>query len=108
MDLQIFSASEEHADDWTVIFLKGMKSCRWMKRYLNRQNITKYDVKMSFLEDLKTKTSDEQLLIGYVDDFPAGIIRFDSYFIAGTSKIISHFPLLHPRYQRKGIGNCII
>ncbi len=108
MDLQIFSASEEHADDWTMIFLKGMKSCKWMKRYLSRQNITEYDVKMSFLEDLKAKTSDEQLLIGYIDGFPAGIIRFDRYFISGTSKIISHFPLLHPRYQRKGIGRKLV
>lgn len=108
MNLQIFSASEEHADDWTEIFLKGMKSCRWMKKYLIRQNITEYDIKMSYLQDLKTKTTDEQLLIAYVDDFPAGIIRFDSYFIPGASKIISHFPLLHPRYQRKGIGKELV
>ncbi len=107
-NLQIFSASEEHADDWTEIFLKGMKSCRWMKKYLTRQNITEYDVKMSFLQDLKNKTADELLLIAYVDDFPAGIIRFDSYFIPGASKIISHFPLLHPRYQRKGIGKELV
>jgi len=108
MNVQIFSATEDHADDWTEIFLKGMKSCRWMKKYLNRLNITEYDVKMSFLEDLKTKTLDEQLLIAYVDGFPAGIIRFDSYFISGANKIISHFPLLHPRYQRKGIGKELV
>lgn len=108
MNVQIFSASEEHADDWTEIFLKGMKSCRWMKRYLSKQNITEYDVKMSFLEDLKNKTADEQLLIAYDGDFPAGIIRFESYFIPGANKIISHFPLLHPRYQRKGIGKKLV
>lgn len=107
-NLRIITVTEEHADDWTEIFLLGIKSCRWMRKYFARQNISEYDVKLSLLQDLKTKSEDEILLIAYDGEYPIGIIRFDSYYIPGASKIISHFPLIHPRYQKKGVGRALV
>ena len=106
--LEIKVVKEEHIDDWADTFLAGIRSCRWMRKYFSRQNLSEYDVKLSLLEDLKLQTQDELFLIAYVDNFPAGIIRFDSYYTPGASKIISHFPLIQPKYQRKGIGKELV
>ena len=106
--LTILHATEDHASDWSDVFLEGLKRYRWMMRYLKTQNITRYDVVQSFLQDIRNLTQAEQLLIAYIKDKPVGIIRFDNYFIPSATKILSHFPLIIPRYQRKGIGTALV
>ena len=106
--LEILHATEDHASDWSEVFLEGLKRYRWMMRYLKQQNITRYDVVQSFLQDIRNLNQAEQLLIAYLKNKPVGIIRFDNYFIPTATKILSHFPLVKPRYQRRGIGTTLV
>ncbi|NHJ03679.1 MAG: GNAT family N-acetyltransferase [Candidatus Heimdallarchaeota archaeon] len=106
--IRILPALEEHASDWTEIFLDGLKRYRWMMRYLKQQNISKYDVRQSFIQDIHNQTQEEQLLIAFYNNRPVGIIRFDKYFIPSATKILSHFPLVKQRFQRRGIGTALV
>jgi ribosomal protein S18 acetylase RimI-like enzyme len=85
-----------------------MNSFRWMSKYLKSQNITDIDVSLSFTEDLEKRSIGEEFLIAYVYDNPAGIIRFEEYWISKALKILSHFPLVVPKYHRKGIGTALV
>ena len=107
-DIQIINATEDHIDDWTLVFLKGMNSHRWMSRYLKEQNITKIDVSLSIKEDIEKKSQGEQFLIAYVNNNPVGIIRLEEYWLSDAVKVLSHFPLVLPKYQRKGIGAALV
>ncbi|MFW9922968.1 MAG: GNAT family N-acetyltransferase [Candidatus Thorarchaeota archaeon] len=107
-NLTIIEATDKHSEIWAEIFIEGIKGFRGMMRYLSRLRITKTDVAMSFLEDIKIKKKEEQFLIALLNEKPVGIIRFDQYFIPDAVKILSHFPLVHPRYQRKGIGKALV
>jgi len=107
-EITIKHATQVHANDWASIFIKGMKNCRWMTRYLKEQNISELDVSISISQDISRKADAELFLIAYIGDKPIGIIRFDEYWVPGAVKIISHFPLVLPKFQRKGIGKLLV
>ena len=107
-DIFFENATTAHAADWAKIFLKGMNNCQWMTRYFKEQNISELDVSISITQDINKKSDAELFLIAYISDKPIGIIRFDEYWIPGAIKILSHFPLILPRFQRKGIGRLLV
>ncbi|MHA1125018.1 MAG: GNAT family N-acetyltransferase [Candidatus Heimdallarchaeota archaeon] len=108
-DFTITSPSEEDAYQWADIFLEAMQNCKWMSGHLKSRNITRFDVALSFLEDLTSKQkSGEQFFIATYRDEPAGIIRIYDYWTPGAIKILSHFPLVIPKFQQKGIGKALV
>jgi len=108
-DITIYSATEEHAYLWADIFLESLPKCKWMSGYLKSRNIARFDVAISFLEDITDrKKSGEQFFIANFRDEPVGIIRTYDYWTPGALKILSHFPLVMPKYQRKGIGKALV
>ncbi|MCK5298494.1 MAG: GNAT family N-acetyltransferase [Candidatus Heimdallarchaeota archaeon] len=102
------NATIAHAADWAKIFIKGMNNCQWMSRYFKEQNISELDVSISITQDISKKSDAELFLIAYLSDKPIGIIRFDEYWVPGATKILSHFPLILPKFQRKGIGRLLV
>ncbi|MBN1327972.1 MAG: GNAT family N-acetyltransferase [Candidatus Heimdallarchaeota archaeon] len=104
----MLEAKEGHVEDWTYVFLKGLSSYRWMSRFIKDQNISDVDIEISFIEDVKHKNPNDLLLIAYYNKIPVGIIRLEEYWIPKTMKILSHFPLVVPRYQRSGIGSLLV
>jgi len=106
--LRIIEATTEHAQDWTKVFVKGLRNFRWINKYLRDQNITDIDIEMSFQQDVQQKAKNEQFLIAYYKTTPVGIIRFDNYFFEYGTKILSHFPLVLPRFQGNGIGSLLV
>jgi len=111
-DITIYPASEEQAYQWADIFLESLRKCKWMSNYLKLRNITRFDVALSLLEDItnkkKNKKKGEQFFIANFHDEPAGIIRIYDYWTPGAIKILSHFPLVKPKFQRKGIGRALV
>lgn len=105
---KIVPLTSKLAEDWAEVFLEGMKNCQWTMKYLLKQKITKYDVTLSIIEDINSRSAQEQFLIAYYQGIPAGIIRLDSYYIPNSNKILSHFPLIKNRFQRKGIGKTLV
>jgi ribosomal protein S18 acetylase RimI-like enzyme len=106
--ITIISATEQNADVWGSIFLDGMRDCPWMIKYLSRKKISKMDVSLSFLEDYQNPESKELFFIAYYNNESAGIIRVNDYWLPNSMKILSHFPLVRARYQRRGIGRALI
>ncbi|RLI69102.1 MAG: hypothetical protein DRP02_11300 [Candidatus Gerdarchaeota archaeon] len=106
--LRIIDATSEQAEDWTKVFVKGIRNFRWINKYLREQNITELDIKLSFQQDIQQKLENELFLIAYYRTIPIGIIRFDKYFFSSGIKILSHFPLVVPRFQGKGIGSKLV
>ncbi|NHK30565.1 MAG: GNAT family N-acetyltransferase, partial [Asgard group archaeon] len=100
--------NSESALDWTRVFLKGISSFRWMNRYIKSQDISEVDVKISIEQDLNNRTKNEQILIAYYENVPIGIIRAAEYWVSNSFIIPSHFPLVIPRFQRKGIGKLLV
>lgn len=109
-DITIYTATEEHAYLWADIFLDSLPKCKWMSNYLKSRKIARFDVAISFLEDITNpkKKSGEQLFIANYHGEPVGIIRIYDYWTPGAIKILSHFPLVLPKYQRKGIGKALV
>ena len=107
-DIFFENATKAQAADWAKIFLKGMRNCQWMSRYFKEQNISELDVSISIAQDIDKKSDAELFLIAYISDKPIGIIRFDEYWVPGATKILSHFPLVIPKFQRKGIGRLLV
>ncbi|MBD3192416.1 MAG: GNAT family N-acetyltransferase [Candidatus Heimdallarchaeota archaeon] len=107
-NLKIVSATEENAHDWATIYLEGLKSCKWMSRYLSKQQLTLKKVEQIFLRQIQEQEPKDQFLIGYIDNTPVGIIQFTTYWIPTASKILTHFPLVHPRFQRRGVGKSLV
>lgn len=107
-DIFFENATIAHAADWAKIFIKGMKNCQWMTRYFKEQNFSELDVSISIAQDINKKSDAELFLIAYISDKPIGIIRFDEYWVPGATKILSHFPLILPKFQRKGIGRLLV
>ncbi|NHJ32985.1 MAG: GNAT family N-acetyltransferase [Asgard group archaeon] len=107
-DISIKNATTAQADDWARIFIKGMNNCRWMTRYIKEQNISELDVSISISQDINNKTDAELFLIAYYLDKPIGIIRLEEYWVSEATKILSHFPLILPKFQRKGIGRLLV
>ncbi len=107
-NLRIVPLANDSIEDWSRVFLKGMKSFRWMLRYLRDLNITEVDVEHSIKEDLAHKKESEQFLIAYLDNIPVGIIRLDEYWIVNSIKVLSHFPLVLPRFQGRNIGRALV
>jgi ribosomal protein S18 acetylase RimI-like enzyme len=98
----------ESTSDWTRVFLKGMSSFRWMSRYIKSQDISELDVKISIDQDLSNRTKNEQFKIAYYENMPIGIIRAAEYWGSNSFIIPSHFPLVIPRFQRKGVGKILV
>ncbi len=107
-DITFKHATPENADDWAKIFINGLNNCRWMTRYLKEQNISELDVSISISQDINKKANAELFLMAYIAEKPVGIIRIEEYWIPKSVKIISHFPLILPRFQRKGIGKSLV
>lgn len=107
-DIFIKNATTTQAADWARIFIRGMNNCRWMTRYIKEQNISELDVSISITQDINKKSDAELFLIAYISDKPIGIIRFDEYWVPRAVKILSHFPLILPKFQRKGIGRLLV
>ncbi|MEA2071151.1 MAG: GNAT family N-acetyltransferase [Asgard group archaeon] len=104
----IRDATITDADDWTEVFLKGIGCCPWMKSYLQEREISATDVTLSFIEDIQIKDSKEIFLIAYNHKIPIGIIRLDEYWFPKQMKIVSHYPLIIPEYQKQGIGKQLV
>nr|NHJ85758.1 GNAT family N-acetyltransferase [Asgard group archaeon] len=66
------------------------------------------DIEISFIEDVNNKNPNDILLLAYYNKIPVGIIRLEEYWLPNTMKILSHFPLVVPRYQRCGIGSLLV
>ncbi|NHJ46686.1 MAG: GNAT family N-acetyltransferase [Asgard group archaeon] len=105
--LSIVDVTADNASDWSKVFLKSMTSFRWMNRYIKSLNISELDVKISLEQDL-VKNKDELFVMAYYDNLPVGIIRASEYWLAEAHLIPSHYPLILPRFQRKGIGEILV
>jgi ribosomal protein S18 acetylase RimI-like enzyme len=101
------NATTDNALDWSKVFLKGMSSFRWMNRYLKSLNISELDVKISLEQDI-AKNKDEIFIIAYYNNAPMGIIRASEYWLTKAHIIPSHYPLVLPKVQRKGIGELLV
>lgn len=107
-NLKIIPATEDTADDWATIYLEGLQSCKWMSRYLSKQQLSLKKVTQIFLRQIHEQEPKEQFLIAYLEDSPVGIIQFADYWTPKASKIVSHSPLVHPRFQRRGVGKALV
>jgi ribosomal protein S18 acetylase RimI-like enzyme len=107
-EIFIKKATPDDAEDWARIFIKGMNNCRWMTRYIKEQNISELDVEISITQDMNKRAEAEIFLMAFFLEKPIGIIRFDEYWVPGAVKILSHFPLVLPKFQRKGIGKLLV
>lgn len=107
-EIEISEVNSKITSDWTRVFLKGMTSFRWMNRYIKSQDISELDVEISIEQDLMNKSRNEQFLIAYYENLPIGIIRAAEYWLTNSFIIPSHFPLVIPRFQRKGIGKLLV
>jgi ribosomal protein S18 acetylase RimI-like enzyme len=107
-EMLIKNATADDAENWAKIFIKGMNSFRWMARYIKEQNISELDVEISINQDINRKSDAELFLIAYLSEKPIGIIRIDEYWVPRAVKILSHFPLVLPKYQRKGVGKLLV
>ncbi len=107
-DVEILNATSDHATDWSKTFLTAMNSCRWMSRFIKDQNISELDVSISFSQDIRKELKTDRFLIAYYAKKPVGILRMDEYWVPKAVRIISHFPLVIPKFQRKGIGKLLV
>jgi ribosomal protein S18 acetylase RimI-like enzyme len=106
--IEIIEATREHSADWAYVFLEAIKDCQWMTKYLESLEIKEMDVSLSFFQDIQKKTEYEDFIIAYIKNEPVGIIRLDKYWVPDSMKVLSHFPLVISKYQRKGIGTLLV